>query len=59
MTILPAPLLFLAPGDPNRVWASAQSCIQRCHNSGCVPLDCRYLGSRDFPGLAGRYGMQP
>ena len=38
-----------APADPNRVWASAQSCIQRCHNRGCVPLDCRYLGSRDFP----------
>ena len=41
--------------DPSRVWASAQSCIQRCHNNGCVPLDCRYLGTRAFPTVRSRH----
>ena len=45
-----------APADPNRAWASAQSCIQRCHNGGRVPLDCRYLGTRDYPSVVAQFG---
>ena len=36
-------------------WASAASCIQRCHG-GCVPLDCRYLGTRDYSHIVSQYG---
>ena len=48
-----------APGDPNKYWDSAPSCIQRCFPNG-VPLDCRHLSTgpaqETFPSLLGSYG---
>ena len=43
-----------APGDPNRYWASAASCIQRCFPQG-VPLTCRYLTASRYPAIAALY----
>ena len=36
-------------------WASAKNCIMQCFNCE-VPLDCRYLGARDFSPIETQYG---
>ena len=37
-------------------WESAARCMQKCHPTACVSLDCYFLGSRDFPTVDSDYG---
>ena len=43
--------------DPNQWWASAESCIQTCFATECVPLDCRYLSPLQYTNVFRLFGL--